>query len=185
MAKKILTLSVVLALCVYTSGCVTTYPKNFLKLSKDSLQIRQLQSRLYETTDEKLIIIASAGVLQDMGFTLDDSEIELGLVVGSKDRDATNAGQVALATAAVVLSALSGAYSPALNYIDKTQKIRASVVSRLNAEGSKTIVRVTFQRLVWNNIGNLSKAETLKEPKLYEGFFEKVSKAIFLEEHEI
>lgn len=185
MRKQFFILFLALSLCLSASGCITTYPKNFLKLSKNSLQMRQLQSRQYETTNEKEIISASAGVLQDMGFTIDDSETQLGLVVASKDRDATDAGQVAIATASVFLAAIGGGYSDAFNYIDKTQKIRASVVSRLNAEGNKTIVRVTFQRLVWNNIGNLSKVETLKEPKLYEGFFEKVSKAIFLEEQEI
>jgi len=141
--------------------------------------------RQFETTNEKEIILASAGVLQDMGFTLDNSETDLGLVVASKDRDATNAGQVALATMSVVLSAFGGSSSDAFNYIDKVQKIRVSVVSKLNAEGDRVIVRATFQRVVWNNMGNISRMETLKEPELYQGFFKKVSRAVFLEEQKI
>ena len=191
MKNKKLNLFLVLVLCICLTGCTTTYPKNFLLPAKDSLQTRQLQMRQYESTNEKEIITACAGVLQDMGFTLDDSEVKLGLVVGSKDRDATNAGQVAMATVATALSAAASIYSGTYNrsnafdYIDKTQKIKASVVSKLNAEGNRTIVRVTFQRIVWNNVGNISRIETLKDEKLYEGFFEKVSKAIFLEEQKI
>lgn len=184
-AKKVVGLFLIPIFCLSITGCVTTYPKDFLKLSENSLQTRQLQMRQFETTNEKEIISASAGVLQDMGFTLDDSETELGLIVASKDRDATNAGQVTLATMAVILSALGGSSSKAFDNIDKVQKIRASVVTKLNAEGDKVIVRVTFQRIVWNNRGDVSRMEALKEPELYQGFFEKVSKAIFLEEQKI
>jgi len=183
--KKFYRLLIFPILCLYITGCATTYPKNFLALSEDSLKMRQLQMRQFETINEKEIISASAGVLQDMGFTLDDSETKLGLVVASKDRDATDAGQVALATTSVILSALGGMRSDAFNYIDKVQKIRASIVSRLNAEGNKTVVRVTFQRIVWNNIGNISKMETLNDPALYQGFFDKLSRSVFLEEQKI
>jgi len=186
-AKKTLILLLILLLCVQSTGCVTTrsYPKNLLKLSEDSLEKRQLQMRQFETIDEKEILSASAGVLQDMGFTLDNTEAELGLVVGSKNRDATDAAQVAMATAAVLLCALAGTTSNAYSLIDKEQKIRASIISKFNAEGNKLLVRVTFQRLVWNNYGNLSKVETLDDPILYQGFFDKLSKSIFLEGHKI
>lgn len=90
-----------------------------------------------------------------------------------------------MATTSVILGALGGVRSDAFNYIDKVQKIRASVVSKLNAQGNKIIVRVTFQRIVWNNIGNISRMETLNAPELYQGFFDKLSKAVFLEEQKI
>lgn len=176
---------VVIVLTFSIVGCATTYPKDFLKISEDYLQNRQLQMKQYDTQDEKQVIAACAGILQDLGFTLDNSESELGLVVGSKDRDATDAGQVALATMSVMLCAIGGGYSDALERIDKIQKIRASVVSKFSLDGSKTIVRVTFQRVVWNARGQVTKMETLKDPELYQGFFERLSKSIFLEAHNI
>ena len=178
-----------IALTIFVSfnlvGCATTYPKDFLKLSPASLENRQLQTRQYDTHDEEQIIAACAGVLQDLGFTLDDSETQLGLVVGSKDRDATDAGQVTMATISVLLSALGGSSSNAFDYIDKVQKIRSSVVTKLSLDGSKVLVRVTFQRIIWNSVGNVSRMETLNDPELYKGFFERLSKAIFLEVQEI
>lgn len=170
---------------LFISGCAIQYPKSFLQLSDTYLQTRQLQMRQFETTNEKEILSACTGVLQDMGYTLDDSESTLGLVVASKDRDATNAGQVAAATLSVLLSGLSGSQSNAFDYIDKTQKIRASIVTKLNNEGNRIVVRVTFQRIVWNNIGNVSRMENLTELELYQGFFSKLSKAVFLEEEKI
>ncbi len=47
------------------------------------------------------------------------------------------------------------------------------------------LVRATFQRMVWNMAGQMSRIETLKEPDLYEGFFDKLSKSVFLEEQKI
>ena len=176
----------IIILCLFPlTGCATTYPKDFLKTSETSLQVRQLQIRKFDTTDEKQIISSSAGVLQDLGFTIDDSETKLGLVVASKDRDATDAGQVALATVSVFLSALGGASSDAFDHIDKVQKIRASIVSRLGEDNKSIVVRVTFQRIVWNNRGDVSRMETLNDPELYQGFFERLSKAIFLEANKI
>lgn len=178
-------LSSVIILSFAIVGCATTYPKNFLQLSPDSLQHRQLQTRQYDTQSNEQIIAACAGVLQDLGFTLDDSETELGLVVASKERDATDAGQVAFATLAVIFSALGGGSSSAFEMIDKVQKIRASVVSKPSLDSSKILVRVTFQRIIWNNRGDISRMETLNDPELYQGFFERLSKAIFLEANKI
>ena len=62
--------------------------------------------------------MSSAGLLQDLGFTIDDSETQLGLIVGSKDRSAVEGGQVAGKIAMAVLFRVHVA-------IDKNQKLRA------------------------------------------------------------
>jgi hypothetical protein len=60
-------------------------PKGFLKPPEDTLEKRQLEMRQYDTKNEEQILSATAGVLQDLGFTLDESETPLGLVVASKN----------------------------------------------------------------------------------------------------
>jgi hypothetical protein len=169
---------------VMWAGC-QGIPPDLFQLSPDSLAHRQLQTRQYPTTDETKIITACAGVLQDFGFTLDESESALGLIVASKDRDATDGGQVAMATLVTAMAAFSGTYSNAYQQIDHTQKIKVSAVTRLSEDKSKTLVRVTFQRVVWNNAGAVSHVDTLNDPKLYVDFFERLSKSIFLEEQKI
>lgn len=64
-------------------GCASI-PKDFLKLPEGYIEKRQLQIRHYDTTDEEKIITAVAGVLQDLGFILDESETKVGLVAASK-----------------------------------------------------------------------------------------------------
>ena len=62
---------------------------------------------------------------------------------------------------------------------DVEQKIRASVVTRPMGKGGTT-VRVTFQRIVWNNRGSISGNQSIEDPKLYQEFFVKLSNSVFL-----
>jgi len=160
------------------TGC-QTIPKDALSLSPEYLAQRQMQTRKYETKDEAKILAACAGLLQDMGFNIDESETDLGLITASKMRSAENAGQI---VAAVIIAALGGGAMP----VDKEQKMRASVVTRTIGEEERYVaVRVTFQRIVWNTRGQVTKSESIIDPAVYQEFFDKLSKAIFLEGQEI
>ncbi len=170
--------------CLILTGCMSM-PLDILKSPADAVQKRELQSRAYATTDENKMITSAAMALQDMEFTLDDSETSLGVVLASKDRSAVSAGQVTAAVMLDVLAAAGGGYSNAYGTTDKQQKIRASVVTKLSEDRSKVIVRTVFQKLVWNQMGQLSRVETLKDATMYQGFYDKLSKSVFLEEQKI
>lgn len=160
-------------------ACTAKIPKDALELSPETLEKRQLQTRRFDTPDEGSLLEASAGLLQDLGFNLDEAAPELGLILASKDRSAVEAGQVA---AAVFVALLTGVATPT----DKNQKLRASVVTRpLDEEAKSFAVRVTFQRIVWNTHGQVTKREAIEDPKVYQEFFEKLSKSVFLEAHEL
>lgn len=66
------------------SGCATTIPPEALKFNPDTLANRQLQARKFDTKNEKELLSASAAVLQDLGFNLDESAPGIGVLVGSK-----------------------------------------------------------------------------------------------------
>lgn len=158
------------------TGCAVGIPKEALELPPESLMLRQQQSRAYETTDEQRMLSASLALLQDLGFNLDEAESKLGVIVASKDKSAFDTGQL---MAKIFIGALTGAQVP----IDDREKVRVSLVTR--PAGSRVIVRVTFQRLVWNDQEQLWKIESLHDEPLYREFFEKLSKAVFLEAHPI
>ncbi len=176
--KAFVTLTVVMIAGVLT-GCIPSIPKEALQLSAESLKDRQLQTRRYETEDEGKLLSASARLLQDLGFNIDESESKLGVIAASKNRSAVRAGQV---VASVFFALLTGVAMP----IDRNQRMRASVITRpLGEEGRGTAVRVTFQRIVWNDKNQITKMERLNDPKIYQEFFAKLSKAVFLEAHEL
>jgi len=138
-----------------------------------------MQTRKYEMKDEGKILSACAGLLQDMGFNVDESEPKLGLITASKMRSAENAGQIA---GAILIGLLGGGAMP----VDKEQKMRAAVITRPVGElGEYIAVRVTFQRIVWNTEGRVTKSESIIDPAIYQEFFDKLSKAIFLEGQDI
>ncbi|MEQ8354656.1 MAG: hypothetical protein RH942_03895 [Kiloniellaceae bacterium] len=181
MLKTFINLPLIIAVVtsLALSACQETIPKEALQLSPKSLEQRQAQTRRFQTAAEASLLSASAAVLQDLGFNIDEGESALGVIVGSKDRDATEAGQVA---GAVVMAILFGVATP----VDDKQKIRASIVTRPQEdENGWTAVRITFQRVVWNTNGQVSRSEALTEPELYQEFFSKLSKSVFLEAHEI
>lgn len=164
---------------IFLTACQPQVPKEALQLSQESLQMRQLQTRIFDTKDEASVLSASAALLQDIGFNLEKSETKLGFMLGTKDRDATNAGQI---VGAVILAALTGAVVP----VDKSQKMRACVVTHPYGEQKeKMAVRVTFQRIVWNTQGQITTMEALAEPEMYQEFFSKLSKSLFLEAQNI
>ena len=163
------------------SGCVESQikPVHF-RLTPESLAKRQLQTRIFDTDDESEVLAAGTATLQDIGFLVDDSEVQLGLVVASKERSAIQPAEVTAQVLITILVAFTGqSYDPVW---DETQIMRVSlVVTPIVAEHRGTSVRVTFQRIVYKNNGMVSKSEALGTPEIYQEFFGKLSKALFLE----
>lgn len=175
-------LFLVAVMCAVT-GCAAGVPDNALRLSPETLEQRKLQTRRFDGIAEPEILSACAAVLQDLGFNLDESETDLGVLVASKKRSARDARQIA---AALLLEIIGWDMDT-----DEKQLIRASLVTRPTHGGApgdadkSFYVRITFQRVVWNSNNEVSRSERLDEPELYQGFFDRLSKSVFLEGQKI
>jgi len=188
---KKLTILTVLLLII---GCESIPPDAFVA-TPDLQQKRQIETRRYDSINETTLVSASANVLQDMGFNLENSETKLGVITASKERDATNVGEIAATTFASLLlitpaAPIAAAYLIGSPAHSKDQTIRVSLVVRpvIDSKGNSMMdnhfVRVTFQRLVRRS-DNSVKVETLSDPQLYQDFFEQLSKSVFLEAQKI
>ncbi len=181
--RKLATVLIALLL----AGCVTVQPDIFV-VTSELQQKRQIETRRYEGINEVDLITACANVLQDLGFNLENSETRLGVITASKERDATHGGEIAGVIVVGILTTLVGA--PVIMPTNRDQTIRVALVVRPvidsngNAMADNHFVRVTFQRLV-RRTDNTVFGETLNDPKLYQDFFEKVSKSVFLEAQKI
>ena len=164
------------AMALLLAGCVSATPREPFAVPPAAAAQRVMQSRRYDTRDETEVLRAGGALLMDLGFTVDKSDETLGVLVASKDRSAVETGQVILATLAAFLGGSDVPY-------DHHQKLRASIVTH-PAQTKSIVVRVTFQRIVWDNYGNISKREQLNDPGQYQEFFAKLSKALFLDAHE-
>lgn len=173
---------ILICLCGFLVACQNSIFKEALTLSSESLKDRQLQTRIFEGIDEKKLLTASAAVLQDLGFTIDETEVKCGVIVCSRDRDVTVTAEVVLSVTLEILSIL--VLSPTSIPYDKTQKVLASLVTT-SADNQRTAVRITFHHIVWDSDDNIRKNEQINDPQIYQEFFSKLSKSVFLVAHEI
>ncbi len=136
----------------------------------DSAAIRERQSTRIAGASEARVLIEATQVLQDLGFTIEESSARYGVLASSKDRDATEAGQVVGQVALAVGLALLGVrYTPIW---DTDQVIRATITTRPTA-ANEVDLRVSFERIVTTNQGT-SRAEELTGQEYASGFFEQV-----------
>ena len=54
-----------------------------------------MQTRMFETPNERELLSASAAVLQDLGFQIEESQREVGLLRAAKERSAREYSQYA------------------------------------------------------------------------------------------
>jgi hypothetical protein len=178
--KKSFTIFVAMVL---VAGCTLPPPHVFL-VTPEMLAERQIETRRYDGIKEEDLLSACANVLQDMGFQLENSESRLGVLTVSKQRNARDTGEIVLKLIIGILS-----FQPPPPY-SRDQSIRASLIVRpvtdVNGKAlpDSHYVRITVQRLV-RRTDNSTYVETLRDPKLYEGFFEKLSKSMFIEAQKI
>ena len=176
--RKIIKNYVIMGFLIFNLvACATEMQREALTLSPESLADRQLQTRIFYTSDEMKLLTASAALLQDLGFTIDQSEVDCGVIVCSRHRNVTEAGEVVLTLA---LGVLLGVWVPH----DRNQKVMASLVTK-PLDDKRIAVRITFQHIVWNTNNQITKRERVNEPQVYQEFFSKLSKSVFLTAHEI
>jgi len=174
-----------------TAGCMQeTQPAELFQLTPETPRNRAMQTRFFETSNEKELLSASAAVLQDIGFQVEESVREVGFFRATKERSAREHGQDIQRVLILILS-----LGKLLEPVDLHQKIAVSLVTRpLNAEAPKQEVRITFYRVVWKGDGQADNQhippgqqymEMIRDPEIYQQFFAKLSKAVFLEAHAI
>ncbi|MCF8723188.1 hypothetical protein LQ236_001208 [Nitrospina gracilis] len=180
---------------VMGSGCVTRVddPATLFNLTPESAQHRALQTRYFETTDEQALLSASAAVLQDLGFQVQESVHDLALLRASKERSAYEYGQHITRFFMAALGAFG--QTIILVPIDLHQKIGATLAMRpVDSQGKRYSVRITFYRVIWESDGQSGdhyippgsqRMEMIHDATIYQQFFAKLSKSVFLEAHKI
>ena len=173
-------------LLVLLLGCTTQIPKDALRLKESSLDIRSMQSRVYEAPSETVILAASIAVLQDMEYNLDKVEKPLGVLTASKLIDADSSGEkIALILLDVLCSAGGSGGCAASSTASDSQKIIVTLVvlPSLAREG-EFITRVTLQRVVYDKQQRIKLMESIDDPETYQDIFTKLSKSLFLQINE-
>lgn len=160
-------------------GCAPS-ASTLLTLPADSLAQRQLQTRHFETHAEERVLAACTAVLQDMGFQIDEASPRLGVLLASKLRDANLLRPEArLAATVLSLGILSGLA------LDQPTKIEVGIVTRrVGGAEERVSVRALFRKTPLPPNGPHGVSQTITQPEIYTQFFDRLSKALFLEARE-
>lgn len=66
------------------TGCATNSTDTALESGVSQVQIRQIQSRAFDTTDKEKTLRTVIATLQDLGFVIDKADLTLGTVTATK-----------------------------------------------------------------------------------------------------
>lgn len=175
-----------LLLTLACAGCKSREAAEFFELSPEAPAHKAAQTRYFETGNASELLSASAAVLQDLGFHVEECSREVGFLRAAKQRSARESMQEIGRVLLLILS-----FGRVLTPIDLQQQIAATLVAKpANADGTRHEVRVVFYRVVWAGDGvngdqylppGGQRSEMIRDPAIYQQFFAKLSKAVFLE----
>jgi hypothetical protein len=139
---------------------------------KTQLEIRQVQTRTFDTKDQNMIMKAVLNVLQDDGFIVGNANSELGLISASKE----------LTTEKIEKSEMQrrfGVYIHA-HFVFIEASATVSLINR------QTRVRANFQvKFYDDDRKKLLNVSQIMDGNFYQEFFSKVDKGIFIQKEKI
>ena len=77
----------VFALIITIGGCQLDSRQQVLLVDKSQVALRSVQSRVFDTSDRALTLRTIIATLQDLGFTVDKVDQEIGIVSATKAGD--------------------------------------------------------------------------------------------------
>ncbi len=186
-------LIVVMVVAVGVSACTIINGPRQTPAPKTQLQVREFQTREFDTNDTKLVMKAVLNVLQDDGFVVKNAVIDLGLLTATKEL------QLSGGTRSSTTANNSDAWEEIFNQIFRTkgrsssQRSSTTTDSRYNKFkvievsinvseiGKRSRVRANFLAKILDNNGVQAEVYTIDDMKFYQDFFAKVDKGIFLQ----
>ena len=165
--KRFIVLAV---LALWSVGCINAP----IKPQRTPLEIREMQTRQFHTRDERLVMKAVLNVLQDEGFVVKNAVTDLGLITAVKEIDRAQNGNDIFFNSLFM--------GPDARW-EKVETLEAT--ANVSVLGPETKVRVSFQRKVIDNHGNVVNVEELDDPEFYQRFLNDVDHGVFIQQQGI
>ena len=139
------------------------------KTERTQLQIRAIQTRIYEISESKLVMEAMLNVLQDDGFIVKTAVPEIGLLTATKEIDIERMSE----------SMPSFFFGDANARWKKNSMIE--VTCNVSYFRDKCKIRVNFTQKILDNLGGIIEIRQIYDQKFYQTFFTKVDKSIYIQ----
>jgi hypothetical protein len=160
-----------LIMVAFAAGCAPNIPP-----AKTALEVRAFQTYTFDTADSKLVMKAMFNALQDDGYVVRNAVIELGLITATKEVDlapgryADNFG----------VGVFGWQPAPAFAKVEVNE-----FTGNITELGQQTSIRVSFQRKVLDNYGQIIDVRAIDDPVFYRDFFSRVDKSVYLQKEHL
>lgn len=176
--KKQLVPGVLVAAIATLVGCAFEPPKP----PRSVFQVREIQTRTFESRDARAVQKAVLDVLQDDNYVVKNAVVDLGLISATKERALKQQGMFGFGSM-VGTSGWTLNMSPEEGTWPASEVFEATV--NVSQHGKNSKVRLNVQRRVVNNRGATIESEIVEEPQFYQDFFSKVSKGLFIQKEKL
>ena len=167
-------------LALFLGACASVPDSAGVRPPQSPLELRQAQSRSFETADSRLVLKAALNVLQDQGFVIRHADAELGIVTAVMEWRSRqpNRGLRVLKWVAAVPT-----YGAAL-LVPSGRTEFSSIEANVNVtpEAARTRVRISLVSRVTGKNGEVLRVSPVEDPLAYQRLLAGLDKAVFLEE---
>lgn len=166
-------------LALFLGACASVPDSAGVRPPQSPLELRQAQSRSFETADSRLVLKAALNVLQDQGFVIRHADAELGIVTAVMEWRSRqpNRGLRVLKWVAAVPT-----YGAAL-LVPSGRTEFSSIEANVNVtpEAARTRVRISLVSRVTGKNGEVLRVSPVEDPLAYQRLLAGLDKAVFLE----
>jgi hypothetical protein len=172
-----------LAAAAFAAGCPAAVAP-----PKTQLEVRQFETRTFDTPDAKLVMKAMLNVLQDDGYVVKNAVVDLGLITAQKEIDlAPGRSGSSDVFGGLVFGGRGGLiFGPGPQSAPRYQKTEVrDFTGNVTQFGKQTQVRVSFQRKVLDNRGEVVDVQPMEDPTFYQDFFFRMDKSLYLQKEQL
>ena len=162
-----------------------------VKPPKTQLEVRAFQTRTFDTPDTKLVMKAMLNVLQDDGYVVKNAVVELGLITAAKEvdlapgRSGQGGGIFGGVGGTVVFGGGGGVIVGPQDPPTYRKSEMRDFTGNVSEFGQQTQVRVSFQRKVLDNRGDVMEVEPIEDAAFYQDFFSRMDKSLYLQQQKL
>jgi hypothetical protein len=171
--------AVPVALALVPGACAATTQSGRPEPPHTPLELRQVQTRAFDTADARLVLKAAVNVLQDQGFVIQQAEFELGVVTAVSEWRSGKRNDGLRILKWVAAFPTWGASLLLPTGRDEFSAVEAVV--NVNPEAERTRVRISMVAKVRDDKGNVRRVSPVDDPVAYQRILAGLDKAVYLQ----
>jgi len=167
------------AMALFLGACASVPDSAGVRVPQSPLELRQAQSRTFETDEPRLVLKAALNVLQDQGFVIRQADAELGIVTAVMEWRSREVNRGLRTLKWIVALPTYGASLLIPSGRTEVSSIEANV--NVTPEAARTRVRISLVSKVTGKNGEVLSVTPVGDPLAYQRLLAGLEKAVFLE----